>query len=88
MERELTIESDEAYDLAHDLAHRLDVTPAQAVKLALREYRSTLAPIPAAEDKAEFIARVLALAAKARAQLGDRATSDHDDLYDDDGLPR
>ena len=92
MERELKIESDEAYDLAHALAQRLDVTPTQAVKFALREYEASLGPPPktleSEEERAAFVERVRALGAKVRAELGERATSNHDDLYDENGLPR
>lgn len=91
MEREMIIESEEAYDLAHDLAKRLEVTPSQAVEIALRQYKAALSPLSvheSEEERAAFIARATALGAKVRAELGERATSDHDDLYDRDGLPR
>lgn len=89
MERELRIESDEAYDLAHDLAQRLDVTPRKAVEFALREYKNGLKPAPSAQDKAASIEEVLALGARARAKLAGRSVPDPNELlYDERGLPR
>lgn len=89
MERELRIESDEAYDLAHELAQRLDVTPSKAVEMALRTYRLVV-PAPAApvEDDDAFAARILAMGADVRAKLGPLATSNHDEFYDENGFPR
>ena len=99
MGRELIIRSDEACAIADDLARRLDVSATEIVEAALRKYRASMEPPDvdkqptavdprSAEEKAAFIEEILALGARARAQLGERATSNHDDLYDDDGLPR
>ena len=99
MGRELIIRSDEACAIADDLARRLDVSATEIVEAALRKYRASMGRTPAVDDaipagfdseeeRAAFMKEVLALGARARAELGERATSNHDEFYDEDGLPR
>ena len=88
MRRQLNIRSDEAYEIAHDLARRLGRSATEVVEAALREYRGRLRPVELTAGQGEFIERVLTLGQKARRELTPGTTSDHSDFYDEDGLPR
>jgi antitoxin VapB len=94
MGRELVIRSDEALAIADDLARRLEVSETEVVERALRKLKETVRLIEpptgfeTEEERRTFIAEILALGARARQELGERATSNHDDLYDENGLPR
>lgn len=88
MARQLNIRSNAAYDLAHDLARRLDKTATEVIEAALRDFRDRVVPQrdPASEE--EFVEKILACGAQARAELLPGTTSDHSNLYDERGAPR
>jgi antitoxin VapB len=88
MPRQLNIRSDTAYDLAHDLARRLDKSATEVIEAALRDFRDRVLPPREPTIRAEFVEEILALGAKARAELRPGTTSDHADLYDERGAPR
>ncbi|GJE00980.1 type II toxin-antitoxin system VapB family antitoxin [Methylobacterium isbiliense] len=88
MSEKLVIESDEAVGLAQDIAGRLGVTPDEVVTRALRAYSAT---VPAGDglnptQRAEYDA-LRALARETARHKLPGATSDHSDLYDENGLP-
>ena len=89
MGRELKIEG-EVYNLTADLARRLGKSELEVVELALRSLGDCL-PLEqaaSARGQSDFVQRILALGEQARRELPPGATSDHRDLYDENGLPR
>lgn len=88
MSEKLVIESDEAVGLARDIAERMGITPHQAVLRGLRALETDLRDARPEWDRSAFVARILALGERARAELPPGTTSDHSDLYDETGLPR
>lgn len=92
MPRQLNIRNDHAYETANRLARRLGASTTDVVVRALDELdrRSFKAPtyqdLPA-EQKAD-VDRILAMAAEVRKSLPEGVTSDHSDMYDEDGLPK
>jgi hypothetical protein len=93
MSRQLNIRSDEAHAVATDLAQRLGTTTTRVVVEALRRYRDNILPAqdildrPMTPEQKERFDRILALAREARRTLPPGATSDHSDMYDENGLP-
>lgn len=83
----LNIKNDEAHRLAAEIAAQTGDSLTGAVLTALREKRAALAaaqgPDPARLAEILRIARETGAAARAVS-----ATSDHDDFYDEMGLPR
>jgi hypothetical protein len=89
MARQLNIRSDEACQLARDIAKRRGVTTAEAVLQALRDYGSKMAPSLdglTPTQRAEFEA-LMKLARKAAKHKKPGMTSGHSDMYDEYGLP-
>jgi hypothetical protein len=89
--KQLNIRSDEAYETARRLAHRLGTTTTEAVVKALRHLDSETFKLPAYEDltpeqKAEY-EEFRALARQARLEAKNPGFSE-DDLYDEYGLPK
>ena len=89
--KQLNIRSDEAYATAHELAARLGVSTTEVVVSALREYQSKrripsklVTPEEADANLSALMESVRRNAAKRTAKL----SSNHDDLYDDFGLPK
>jgi hypothetical protein len=89
-QRQLNIRSDEAHERATRLARRTGRTATEVVVDALRSYeqasggeRHGLSPDQQREHE-EFMALVRGL----QKHVLPGATSNHDDLYDDHGLPR
>jgi hypothetical protein len=89
MSRQLNIRSDEAYQIAHDIADRLHITTTDVIVRALRAYgsrmtlsRNGMTPT----QRAEFDA-LTEIARKAAMHKRRGATSDHSDMYDEFGLP-
>jgi len=89
--KQLNIRSDEAYAAARDIAARLGITTTEAVVRALLAFRvgrriaSTLVTPEAAE------ANLTALMESVRKNKVDAtvlAASNHDDFYDEFGLPK
>lgn len=91
MGRQLNIRSDEAFDAAHKIADNLGITTTQAVELALSKmidsYKIELIrPLTQEEKKMAYVAITAASKMSAAAvKLG--STSDHSDMYDENGLP-
>ncbi len=78
----LKIESDEAVAMATRLAELTGQTVDQAVQRALREQ------VALAEARREKSDRIMAIAAEIRAHLRPPLpSSDHQELYDEDGFP-
>ena len=89
MGRQLNVRSDEACQLARDIAERLDVTTTEVAVRALREYGIKVSPSLdglTPTRRAEYEA-LMALARKAARHKKPRAASDHGDRYDEFGLP-
>jgi len=89
MARQLNIRSDEAYEIASNLADHLGTSTTAVVVDALRAYEARLAP-PA---KLHRTARrryeaLIALAKRTAKHKRAGASSDHSDFYREDGLPR
>jgi hypothetical protein len=89
--KQLNIRSDEAYAAAHSLAEQLGITTTEAVVRALRAFRakrripSTLVTPEAAD------ANLTALMESVRRNTVDKTAplaSNHDDFYDEFGLPK
>lgn len=89
-QRQLNIRSDEAYERASSLARRLGRTTTDVVVEALRRYGSEVEPRNdqglTAEQQRKF-ERIQALADEAARHKVLGATSDHSDMYDENGLP-
>jgi hypothetical protein len=89
MSRQLSVRSEEAYRLAHAIAEETDKPVVQVVVDALREYganlprREGMTPAQRAERDA-----LRALAREASKHKLPDATSDHSDMYDENGLPK
>lgn len=87
--RQLNVRSDRAYRLAHAIARHKKLTTQQVVEQALE----TLAKAEGVEDaddaamRAAEYERLLALAREYRKYLKPDSKADHDDMYDEDGLP-
>jgi antitoxin VapB len=82
----LNIKNDEVHRLARDVAMRTGETMTHAIQTALEEKlrRLTLAQSADRRRRAQRVRSVLASLPVAPAN----ATSRHDDLYDDSGLPQ
>lgn len=98
----LVIEDREAADLAHELAERRGVSVERAVVFSLRDALNASAarpagsvpgpaPVPAIEDitaaQRAGLKRLQTLIDGVQPRIKPGATSDHDDLYDEFGLP-
>ena len=82
MEAQLRIESDEACRLADDLARLTGEDTTTAVMTALRER------LERERARSEKMAQLREITADIRAHLTGPVSSNHDWLFDDDGLPR
>jgi antitoxin component of RelBE/YafQ-DinJ toxin-antitoxin module len=89
MTKQLNIRNDEVYLRAHRIAANLGKSLAEAMLIVLRQYESGLPELdeltPSQRDTYEMLRRLTREAAKHK--LPD-ASSDHDDLYDEFGLPK
>lgn len=90
MPRQLNIRSDKAYDTARELSREYGVTTTKIVEDALDEYRARRS-LPSRkvtkEEAAAFVREIETLIAAARPFRKPGATSDHSDMYDENGLP-
>ncbi|MGV8841545.1 MAG: type II toxin-antitoxin system VapB family antitoxin [Bauldia sp.] len=89
MARQLNIRSDEAYQLAHEIARREHRSVTDVVVLALQKEAAKLPPVDglSPRQRADYDhLRAAARRAAATKKLG--ATSDHSDIYDERGLPK
>src|SRR5258706_2694082 len=82
----MNIKSEEAHRLAKELVAETGESVTKAVTVALRE---RLERIRKHQDRDDFVERIMAIAKEA-APLFPPGTksSDHEDLYDEDGLPK
>jgi len=89
MTKQLNIRNDEVYLRAHRIAARLGKPLAEAILIVLREYESGLPEVegstPPQRDTYDILHRPTREAAKHK--LPD-ATFDHDEMYDEFGLPK
>jgi antitoxin VapB len=82
---QLNIKSDDAYALATELAALTGESLTAAVTEALRERLERERRV---REKAEKVERIMALAREIRAHMTEPvASSDTDELYDQDGFP-
>jgi hypothetical protein len=90
MPRQLNIRSDEAYRIAHRLAkkHGQSVTEVVTEALRRRESETTRMPEVSPEEAAETIRILMELSKRSAKAAKPGTTSDHSDLYDEDGLPK
>lgn len=89
MARQLNVRSDEAYETAHELARRTKLTTTQVVIRALRQLEAET-PVKVDTMTPEARARYEALMYLSRETAKHKlpgATSDHSDMYDENGLP-
>jgi antitoxin VapB len=90
MAKQLNIRSDEAHRLASALARRLNTSTTKVVETALRELDRTAPPGSppklTSEQEAEHQA-FMALVRESAKHFLPGATSDHGDMYDENGLP-
>ena len=89
--KQLNIRSDEAFATAHDLATELGTTTTEIVVSALREFKSKRRIPSKLVTLEEAEANLSALMESVRRNASKRATklsSNHDDFYDEFGLPK
>ena len=86
--RQLNIRSDEAYATAHDLAEQFGTTTTEVVVRALRELQSKRRVPSRFVSPEEAEANLSALMKSVRARGSVTLSSNHDDLYDEFGLPK
>lgn len=88
MAKRLIIEGDEVVGIAERMAQRLGTTPDDAVMRLLRESEARAvakASLTPAQQETYDVLRALVKDVAQYKQPG--ATSDHSDLYDENGLP-
>lgn len=92
MARQLNVRSDRAYEAANRLSRRLGVSTTEVVERALETLdRKTYRPTTYAElndEERADVDRILAMAREVRKTLPPGVTSDHSDMYDENGLPK
>ena len=89
-QRQLNIRSDEAFATAHDLADRLGTTATDIVVSALREFKSKRRIPSKLVTPEEAEANLSALMESIRKNASANTpglSSNHDDFYDEFGLP-
>ena len=89
MARQLNVRSDEAYETAHAIARRTRLTTTEVVEKALRQLEAQT-PVKdegmTPEQQKRFDA-LMALSQETAKYKLPGATSDHSDMYDENGLP-
>lgn len=84
----LNIKDEEVTRQARELAQLTGCSMTEAVRAALAERLALIRADRPADDEQSRVRRVLELGRQIREDLGAKAgTSDHGDLYDDDGMP-
>ena len=89
--KQLNIRSDEAYATAHELAERLGVSTTEVVVSALREYRSKRripSKLVTPEEADANFAALMESVRRNKANTPAAPASNHDDFYDEFGLPK
>jgi hypothetical protein len=85
MGRQLNIRSDEAYELAHTIARRVKRPVTDVVRDALKAYEATFVEGMTPQQRERY--ETLRALAKRTAAMKKPASA-HDDMYDENGLPR
>lgn len=89
MAKQLNIRNDEVYHLAHRIASEMGKPVTEAMLAVLRAHHQR---VPTVEEltpaQRKTYDRLRALAHEAAKHKKPGATSDHDDMYDDFGLPK
>ena len=88
MPKQLNIRSDEAYEIAHRAAKQSGKTVTDIVTQALRERHGAIAREVSPKQAAETFRTLMELAREGGRRKKPGATSDHGDMYDEDGLPK
>jgi antitoxin VapB len=90
MQRQLNIRSDEAYGIAHCLAQRKGKAVTEIVVTALKEYfdKEKITGTETFSEQNLRYERIMSLAREVSQHKKSALTSDHSDLYDENGLPR
>lgn len=88
MPRQLNIRSDEAYEIAHRAAKQSGKSVTEIVTEALRARHGPSAREVSPEDAAETLKILTELSREGGRRKKPGATSNHDDLYDEFGLPK
>ena len=89
--KQLNVRSNEAYSTAHKLARQLGTTATEVVVRALREFNSHHRIPSRLVTPEEAAANLSALMTSIRARAPSRSAalaSNHDDVYDEFGLPK
>ena len=89
MARQLNVRSDAAYETAHAIARRTRMTTTQVVEKALNrldEETPKTASVLSPERQA-WIDRLRAISSEIAKHKRPGDTSDHSDMYDENGLP-
>lgn len=90
MTKQFTVHGDVAYEIAHSLARSNRTSVDDVVETALRELkdrRPHSADVLAPEEVERRYQELRALSARTAATAFPGATSDHSDMYDENGLP-
>lgn len=93
MTRQLTISSDEVVETAERLARRHGVSTTEVVVRALRRFAADIEPPgtggaePLTPEQRDTFDALQRLSSETARRIVPGARSDHDDLYDDSGLP-
>jgi hypothetical protein len=89
MTKQLSVRSDEAYNLAHIIAEETGQPIIQVILTALRDYGSKLPAKDGLNPEQRATYETLrALSREASKHKLPGATSDHSDMYDEFGLPK
>lgn len=89
MGRQLNVRNDEAYELAHMISRRIGRPVTEVVRDALRVYGNTLPAVDGmTPTQLQRYEALRSLAKRTSVLKRPGATSDHGDLYDENGLPK
>jgi hypothetical protein len=92
MTRQLNVRSDYAYEAANRLSRRMGKSTTAVVETALDQLERSSFVVPTYDDltpeQKAHADQLLALARRGQAEGDPLATSDHNWLYDDAGLPK
>jgi hypothetical protein len=88
MERQLNVRSDIAYEIASRLSRKTGRSRADVVLAALLNYAEEKGIQKLTAKERAFVDELMALARRSAASAPRGMTSDHSDLYDENGLPR
>jgi hypothetical protein len=89
--KQLNIRSDEAFTTAHELAEKLGTTTTEVVVRALREFHSNRripSRVVTPEEAGENLSALMASVRSRRSTPSLPPVSNHDEFYDEFGLPK